>query len=74
MVAGEVVYQDGRFTRIDRDAALRELHQLLQQPLAADEVERRQLSKALLPQVRRFYAGYFDPETHQPYYRSSSRQ
>jgi 5-methylthioadenosine/S-adenosylhomocysteine deaminase len=74
MVAGEVVYQDGRFTRIDRDAVLRELHQLLQQPLAADEVERRQLSRALLPQVRRFYAGYVDPDTHQPYYRGSSRQ
>ena len=74
MVAGEVVYQDGRFTRIDRDAALRELHQLLQQPLAADEVERRQLSRALLPQVRRFYAGYFDSDTHHPYYRGSSRQ
>jgi 5-methylthioadenosine/S-adenosylhomocysteine deaminase len=74
MVAGEVVYESGRFTRVDRDAALRELHQSLQQPLAADEVERRQLSKALLPHVRRFYAGYFDPETHQPYYRASSRQ
>ncbi len=74
MVAGEVVYQDGRFTRIDRDAALQELHQSLQQPFVEDEVERRQLSKALLPHVRRLYAGYFDPETHQPYYRGSSRQ
>ena len=26
MVAGEVVYEGGRFTRVDRDAALRELH------------------------------------------------
>jgi len=43
-------------------------------PLAADEIERRQLSKALLPHVRRFYAGYFDPETHLPYYRGSSRR
>jgi cytosine/adenosine deaminase-related metal-dependent hydrolase len=74
MVAGEVVYRDGRFTRVDRDAALRELHQSLQHPLAEDEVERRQLSKALLPHVRRFYAGYFDPEAHLPYYRGSSRQ
>jgi 5-methylthioadenosine/S-adenosylhomocysteine deaminase len=31
MVAGEVVYQGGRFTRVDRDAALRELHKSLQQ-------------------------------------------
>ena len=73
MVAGEVVYESGRFTRVDRDAALRELHESLQHALKDDEIERRELSKALLPHVRRFYAGYFDPETHLPYYRSSSR-
>jgi 5-methylthioadenosine/S-adenosylhomocysteine deaminase len=74
MVAGEVIYEGGRFTRVDRDAALRELQQSLQCPLAEDEVERRQLSKALLPHVRGFYAGYFDPEAHLPYYRASSRR
>jgi 5-methylthioadenosine/S-adenosylhomocysteine deaminase len=73
MVAGDVVYEGGRFTRIDRDAALRELHESLQHALADDESERRQLSKALLPHVRRFYAGYFDLEAHLPYYRPSSR-
>ena len=73
MVAGEVVYEGGRFTRIDRAAALRELHDSLQHTLADDEIERRKLSKALLPHVRRFYAGYFDPEAHMPYYRPSSR-
>ena len=41
--------------------------------LADDEIERRQLSKALLPHVRHFYAGYFDPDTHAPYYRLSSQ-
>ena len=73
MVAGEVVYESGRFTRVDRDAALRELHASLQRALSDEEVERRELSKALLPHVRRFYAGYFDPETHLPFYRPSSR-
>ena len=73
MAAGEVVYEGGRFTRIDRAAALRELHGSLQHALADDEVERRALSKALLPHVRRFYAGYFDPDTHLPYYRPCSR-
>jgi 5-methylthioadenosine/S-adenosylhomocysteine deaminase len=68
MVAGEVVYEDGRFTRVDRVAALRELHASLQHALGDGEVERRQLSKALLPHVRRFYAGYFDPEAHEPFY------
>jgi hypothetical protein len=52
---------------------LRALHRDLQKALADDEVERRRLSKALLPHVRAFYAGYFDPEQHQPFYRPSSR-
>jgi len=73
MVAGEVVFAGWHFTRIDRDAALRELHQSLQRALTGEEIERRTLSKALLSHVRRFYAGYFDPEAHQPYYRPSSR-
>ena len=73
MVAGEIVYEGGRFTRVDRAAALRELHESLQRALGDDEVERRQLSKALLLHVRRFYVGYFDPEGHAPYYRPSSR-
>jgi cytosine/adenosine deaminase-related metal-dependent hydrolase len=73
MVAGEVVYEGGRFTQVDRDAALHELHASLQHALADDESERRALSKALLPHVRRFYACYFDPDAHQPFYRPSSR-
>jgi len=40
MVTGEVVYESGRFTRVDRAAALRDLHQSLQRGLAEDEVER----------------------------------
>ncbi|MBV8337989.1 MAG: amidohydrolase family protein [Alphaproteobacteria bacterium] len=73
MVAGEVIYEDGRFSRIDRGAAVRELHDSLQHALNDDEIERSQLSKALLPHVRRFYAGYFDPDSHAPYYCPSSR-
>ena len=70
---GEIIYSDGKFTRVDRDAALRALHEDLQRALADDEVERRRLSKALLPHVKAFYARYFDPEQHQPFYRPSSR-
>ena len=45
MVASEVVYE-GRFTRVDRDAALRELHESLQQQSlvtrsSADNCQRR---------------------------------
>jgi 5-methylthioadenosine/S-adenosylhomocysteine deaminase len=63
--------QDGKFTRVDRDAALRALHEDLQRALSDDE--RRRLSKALLPHVKAFYDGYFDPEQHRQFYRPSSR-
>ncbi|EIZ86942.1 amidohydrolase [Methylobacterium sp. GXF4] len=70
---GEVLYADGRFTRVDKDAALKALHDDLSRALSDDEVERRQLSKALLPHARRFYADYIDPARHEPFYRPSSR-
>jgi 5-methylthioadenosine/S-adenosylhomocysteine deaminase len=68
-----VIYNEGRFIKVDRDAALRALHDDLQKALADDEVERRKLSKSLLPYVKRFYANYFDPDAHEPFYRPSSR-
>jgi 5-methylthioadenosine/S-adenosylhomocysteine deaminase len=73
MCDGEVIYRDGRFTRVDRDGALKALHDDLQKALSDDEVERRKLSKALLPHVKNFYRDYFDPQKHTPFYRQSSR-
>lgn len=74
LVAGNVVYRDGRFTRVDREAALRALSDRLGRQLTKEEHERRRLAKAVLPHVRAFYDRYFDPETHAPFYRPSSRQ
>ena len=59
--------------RVDQTAALKALHDDLTKALSDDEVERRKLSKALLPHVRKFYADYIDPSKHEPYYRPSSR-
>jgi len=73
MCDGEVIYENGRFNRIDKDAALKALHDDLSRALSDDEVERRQLSKALLPHVREFYARYIDPAKHEPFYKQSSR-
>jgi cytosine/adenosine deaminase-related metal-dependent hydrolase len=72
LCAGETIYADGRFTRVDRDGALRALHDDLAHALSDDEVERRKLSKALLPHIRQFYKGYVDPGRHRPFYRQSS--
>ena len=73
IVAGEIIYQDGKFTRIDRDAALRQLSDILKRPLSGDEIERRRLSKAVLPYVKTFYDGYCDLDALTPYYRQNSR-
>src|SRR5262245_52403574 len=67
MCDGEVIYRDGNFSKIDRDAALKALHDDLSRALSDDEVERRRLSKALLPHVRKFYANYIDPAKHAPF-------
>ena len=67
MCSGEVIYQNGVFTRVDRDAALRELHDQLANALSSDEVQRRKLSKALLPHVRKFYEGYMSPHAMSPF-------
>jgi 5-methylthioadenosine/S-adenosylhomocysteine deaminase len=73
LVGGEVIYDNGRFTRVDRDASLQELSALLQRDLTDAEQERRWLSKQVLPHVKSFYDSYFDPATHQPHYRQNSR-
>ena len=58
IIAGEVVLRDRHFTRVDKDAALRELVTALKAPLRPDEVRRRELSRRLLPHVQRFYTDW----------------
>ena len=43
MCDGEVIYKDGTFTKVDKTAALKALHDDLTKALADDEVERRKL-------------------------------
>src|SRR5213594_252880 len=73
MVAGEVVLRDGRFTRIDRAAALEELAASLRVDLKPEEERRRHLSREVFPMVKRFYDGWLDEGARQPFYRPSSR-
>jgi hypothetical protein len=73
MVGGEIVYKDGKFTRIDRDAALAQLSDILKRPLSGEEIERRRLARDVFPYVKAFYDGYCDLDAHQPYYKQNSR-
>jgi 5-methylthioadenosine/S-adenosylhomocysteine deaminase len=68
VIGGEVVMRDRRFTRVDKQEILRALQASLAAPLRPDELERRQLARALFPHVRRFYEDWRPPrgESHDP--------
>jgi cytosine/adenosine deaminase-related metal-dependent hydrolase len=72
-VDGELIYADGRFTRIDRDAVLAEIAAILAKPRSPDEVDRRELGLAVFPHVRKFYEGYLPDTPQTPFYAASSR-
>ena len=73
MVEGEVVYEGGRFTRVDKAAALEELHRRFDRPDTPEETARRELGKAIFPHVKRWYEGYVEGRVHEPFYSPSSR-
>lgn len=73
IIAGEPVFADGRFTRVDKEATLAELAAALDAPLEPHEKERRALARDLLAPGTRWYDGYTDPRRHLPFYRASSR-
>ena len=58
MIAGEVVYKDRRFTRLDKDDIVAQLAESLARELTAAELERARMGKELIPYVRRFYQGW----------------
>ena len=74
IVAGEVILKDGRFTRVDKGAALKELAAALSAPLRPDELRRRELARAVLPYVKSFYDGWLDHSASDPFYRQNSRR
>jgi 5-methylthioadenosine/S-adenosylhomocysteine deaminase len=74
MVSGEVIYADGVFTRVDREAVLAEIAARLAQPLTPAEEERRVLARDVFPHVARFYEGWLDGLGDEPHYRVSGRR
>jgi cytosine/adenosine deaminase-related metal-dependent hydrolase len=73
MVAGEVIYQNGRFTHIDKNAVLEELAASLQVPFTPEEQRRRELSSEVFPYVKSFYDGWLDHSHCHPFYCQSDR-
>jgi 5-methylthioadenosine/S-adenosylhomocysteine deaminase len=70
---GELIYADGRFTRVDRDAVLAEIAEILSRPRTPEEKARLALGREIMPYVKRFYEGYLDQEAPRaPFYAASS--
>lgn len=68
MVNGEVVLQDGQFTRVDRDAVLATLAEQLQSPITEAEEHRRRLAKAVFPYVKQVYYGWLSDASCHSFY------
>jgi len=73
MIAGEIVYSDGKFARVDKDATMTEIAARFARPLTDAERARRELGRAIFPHVKRFYDGYLDGLGDEPHYRPSGR-
>jgi 5-methylthioadenosine/S-adenosylhomocysteine deaminase len=71
MVAGEVILQNGKFTRVDKDALIAELAEQLKAPLTPQELRRRELAKEVFPYVKKVYDGWFRPEAYDSHYCTS---
>ncbi len=74
MVAGEVIYRDRKFTRVDKEAALNALADLLKRPRTEEEERRRLVSRRVLPFMRDFYADYLPKTEPSPFYVTSARR
>jgi cytosine/adenosine deaminase-related metal-dependent hydrolase len=73
MCDGDVIYANGVFTRVDKDAALKALHDQLAHALSPDDVERRKLGRALMPHIKKFYQNYLPAAGNEPVYRQNER-
>jgi len=74
MIAGEVILEEGRFTKVDKAAILAELADSLSVPLNPEEARRRELAHEVFPYVKKFYDGWLDHLPRDPFYCQSCRR
>ncbi len=68
MVGGEIIFDSGTSTKIDKQAVLQELAASLQVPLTPDEQRRRGLERRLFPHVKLFYQDWLRSARCVPHY------
>lgn len=74
LIEGAVVYREGRFTRVDREAILARIAEAMARPRDQDELDRHWLREQVFPVVEDFYDGYLqNTAARSPYYAGGSR-
>jgi cytosine/adenosine deaminase-related metal-dependent hydrolase len=73
VIGGVTVYENGRFTLVDRDAILREIAEFYARPRTAEQTEMIAVAREMKKFVTAYYEKYFDPAAHVPFYGQSSR-
>ena len=59
IIDGDVVFNQGKFTRVDEDALLEEISRELNRAHTLEEIELRKLSEMIMPTVKNFYSGWY---------------
>jgi cytosine/adenosine deaminase-related metal-dependent hydrolase len=72
MIEGRVVYRDGQFSFVDREATLNAITRELDRHARPDEQQRADLSARLMPHLTDFYRDWDIPDA-QPWYRLNGR-
>jgi cytosine/adenosine deaminase-related metal-dependent hydrolase len=72
IINGQLVYQDGKFTKIDRDTVLARLEKHMSEPLTEFEKDLRRTADAILPHIKPFYKDYVTTK-HLPFYKHNSK-
>jgi N-acyl-D-aspartate/D-glutamate deacylase len=72
MIDGRVVYKDGRFTYVDREAILDQLTADLNRPDRPGEIAAAEFSRRILPHIHEFYRDWTLPPSD-PWYRLNGR-
>lgn len=73
MVAGEIIYHEGAFLRVDRKAILEAIAESLSRPLSGAEEDRRRLAEAVFPHVKKFYDHWLPKEPGAPHTHYNAR-
>lgn len=73
MVAGEPIYRDGQFLKVEKARILGQLAESLRRPLSELEESNARVAKELMPYVRQFYKNYITTPAKDPFYIHNSR-